>query len=70
MSDDPIVDEVRQARKCILEKYDNDFVKMSKHAMERQWVSGHRVVSPTPRKQISGVVPNIYPMSVNPETKK
>jgi len=45
MTDDPIVAEVRKARRAILESYDWDFVKMSRDIMRRQEQSGHRLVS-------------------------
>jgi hypothetical protein len=45
MSRDPLVDEVRKQRAEILQSYDWDFERMSRDVMQRQWQSGHRVVS-------------------------
>ncbi len=62
MKDDPIVAEVRQRRREILESYDGDFEKMSKDVMERQWKSGHKVVSRPKRKPQEGASPNAHPL--------
>ena len=45
MKTDAIVSEVRKQRQEMLESYGGDFEKMSRDAMKRQWLSGHRVVS-------------------------
>ncbi len=45
MTNDPIVDEVRQARKEILESYNGDYKAMLRDMMKKQWESGHKVVS-------------------------
>ncbi|RJP32413.1 MAG: hypothetical protein C4527_06145 [Candidatus Omnitrophota bacterium] len=63
MKDDPIVTEVRQRRREILESYDWDFEKMSKDVMVRQWQSGHKVVSRPKRKLQQGAAPNAHPLS-------
>jgi hypothetical protein len=61
MHDDPIVAEVRERRRDILESYDWDFEKMSRDVMKRQWQSGHDVVSRPKRKPQPGVAANAYP---------
>lgn len=60
MKDDPIVVEVRKNRRDILQSYDWDFEKMSRDVMQRQWESGHKVVSPKRREPQQGVAPNAY----------
>ena len=44
MADDPIVSEVRKARREILESYGWDCRKMLRDAMKRQKESGRKVV--------------------------
>ena len=44
MKTDPIVAEVRKARRDILAAFDGDFSKMSRDVMNRQERSGHPVV--------------------------
>lgn len=47
--DDPIVAEVRQARKEILESYGGDFEAMMRDVMKRQYESGREIVRAKPR---------------------
>lgn len=47
--DDPIVAEVRQARREILESYGGDFKAMMRDVMKRQYESGREVVKAKPR---------------------
>ena len=62
MTIDPLVKEVRDHRAAILESYGWDFEKMSHAAMQRQWKSGHNVVSRGPRQPEAGASPNAYPI--------
>ena len=62
MNDDPIVAEVRRARKEILESYDWNFAKMSRDVMKRQKESGHKVVILGKKPPHNGVAPNAYPL--------
>ncbi len=57
---DPIVAEVREQRMKILASYDWDFKKMSCDAMERQFKSGHEIVSFEKRNPQKGIAPNAY----------
>ncbi len=50
MNRDPIVDEVRKNRREILEAFGGDFSVMAKDAMTRQWKSGHKVVTRSPKR--------------------
>jgi hypothetical protein len=50
MNRDPIVDEVRKNRREILEAFGGDFAAMAKDAMNRQWQSGHKVVTRSPKR--------------------
>lgn len=50
MKRDPIVDEIRQIRRKILEAFGGDFAAMARDAMTRQWRSGYKVVSRAPKK--------------------
>jgi uncharacterized protein YuzE len=50
MNRDPIVDEVRKNRREILEAFGGDFSAMVKDAMIRQWKSGHKVVTRSPKR--------------------
>jgi hypothetical protein len=50
MNHDPIVDEVRKNRREILEAFGGDFAAMAKDAMSRQWQSGHKVVTRSPKR--------------------
>jgi hypothetical protein len=43
--DNPIVKEVREARRQILASYDWDYRSMMRDMMQRQWESGHKVVA-------------------------
>lgn len=54
MIDDPIVSEVRRARREILESYNWDFREMMRDMMKRQWQSGHQVVSPKKERKEQG----------------
>lgn len=45
MTNDPIIAEVRQARKEILESYNGDYKAMLRDMMKKQWESGHAVVN-------------------------
>lgn len=56
--DDPIVAEVRQARKEILDSYGGDFEAMMRDVMKRQYESGREIVKAKPRS---------VPTSRNPE---
>jgi hypothetical protein len=47
--DNPIVKEVREARRQILASYDWDYRSMMRDMMQRQWESGRRVVA-APKK--------------------
>lgn len=66
MLDDPIVAEVRKARREILESYGGDFEKMCRDVMERQKQYGSRVVSREKKVLQPGVAPNIYPFRKQP----
>jgi hypothetical protein len=50
MNRDPIVDEIRGIRREILEAFGGDFAAMARDAMARQWRSGHKVVTRSPKK--------------------
>jgi hypothetical protein len=50
MNRDPIVEEVRKNRREILEAFGGDFTAMAKDAMARQWQSGHKVVTRSPKR--------------------
>jgi hypothetical protein len=50
MNRDSIVDEVRKNRREILEAFGGDFSAMVKDAMIRQWKSGHKVVTRSPKR--------------------
>ena len=50
MNRDPIVEEVRKNRREILEAFGGDFTAMAKDAMTRQWHSGHKVVTRSPKR--------------------
>jgi len=58
MKNDPIVTEVRKHRAAILESFDWDFEKMANDVMDRQWRSGHKVVSRKKRKPEQGTEGN------------
>ncbi|PJB30230.1 hypothetical protein CO110_01585 [Candidatus Desantisbacteria bacterium CG_4_9_14_3_um_filter_40_11] len=45
MNDDPIVAEVRKARREILNSYGGDYHAMMRDMMKKQWNSGHKVIS-------------------------
>lgn len=45
----PIIDEVRRARKEILDSYNGDVVAMMQDMMKRQFESGHEVVRDVPK---------------------
>ena len=45
MTHDEIINEVRQARADILAEYGGDVHKMLRAMQEKQWTSGHPVVS-------------------------
>ena len=47
--DDPIVAEVRQARREILESYGGDFEAMMRDVMKRQYESGREIIKSKPR---------------------
>lgn len=51
--DDPIVAEVRQARKEILESYGGDFEAMMRDVMKRQYESGREILKAKPRSASS-----------------
>jgi len=50
MNRDPIVEEVRKNRREILKAFGGDFAAMAKDAMARQWQSGHKVVTRSPKR--------------------
>ncbi|MCK6486498.1 MAG: hypothetical protein HUU22_12575 [Phycisphaerae bacterium] len=60
MKDDPIVAEVRKARREILESYGWDYRKMLADAMKRQQESGRPVVSRRKEEPPQGVAPDVY----------
>lgn len=60
MTDDPIVAEVRKARREILESYGWDYRKMLQDAMKRQQESGRPVVSRGRREPQQGIAPDVY----------
>ncbi len=62
MTDDPIVSEVRKARREILESYNGDFHLMMKDMIIKQRKSGHKVVTLKKQDQIQGVERNAYPI--------
>lgn len=47
--DDPIVAEVRQARRAILESYDGDLEAMFRDITKRQYDSGREIIEAKPR---------------------
>jgi hypothetical protein len=53
--DNPIVKEVREARRQILASYDWDCRAMMQDMMQRQWESGRRVVA-APKENAGGVL--------------
>jgi len=58
MKTDAIVSEVRKQRQAVLETYGGDFEKMSRDAVKRRWLSGHRVVSrPARSAQLASTTP-------------
>jgi hypothetical protein len=50
MTQDPIVEEVRQVRKKIEADHGNDWEALTRHLIERQNASSAKVVSYPPRK--------------------
>ena len=46
LKDDPIVTEVRKARREILVSYQDDYRAMLRGMMKKQWESGHEVLNP------------------------
>lgn len=60
MTDDPIVSEVRKARREILESYGWDCRKMLEDAMKRQKESGRKVVRLDKKNPQQGVASNVY----------
>jgi len=62
MNEDHIVDEVRRARKELLESYDWDWEALMRDCMKRQWLTGHRVVAPGQKHPQPGAAPNAYPL--------
>ena len=60
MIDDLILKEVRDARESILASHDYNIESYFKEVMEKQWKSGHRIVTPKPRDPQQGVAPNAY----------
>ena len=50
MTNDPIVKEVREARRRILESYGNDYRAYLAALAERQKTHGERLVSRSPRR--------------------
>lgn len=63
---DPIVAEVREQRRKILESYDWDFRKMSRDAMKRQFEGGRNVVSFEKRIPQKDAAPNAYSLRGQP----
>lgn len=63
---DPIVAEIREHRMKILESHDWDFRKMSREVMERQFKSGHKVVSFGKRTPQQDAAPNAYALTGQP----
>ncbi len=47
---DPIVEEIHQIRKQIMEEHDNDLHKLFDHLRKNQALSGRTVVSHPPRQ--------------------
>ncbi len=62
MTDDPIVSEVRKARREILESYGWDCRKMLQDAMKRQAESGRKVVRLEKKTPQQGVAHKVYRM--------
>ena len=60
MTDDPIVSEVRKARREILESYGWDCRKMLQDAMKRQKESGRKVVRLEKKDPQQGVAFTVY----------
>ena len=58
---DPIVTEVREQRRKILESYDWDLRKMSEDVMKRQFEGGRNVVCIGKLLTPTGEAPNAYP---------
>ena len=62
MTDDPIVSEVRNSRREILESYDWDFRRMLEDMMTRQHQSDRRVVILENKEPQEGVADTVYPL--------
>ena len=60
MTDDPIVSEVREARREILESHGWDCRRMLQDAMKRQNESGRNVVRLGKKDPQEGVAPTVY----------
>lgn len=60
MTDDPIVSEVRKARREILESHGWDYGRMLQDAMKRQKESGRHVVRLEKRTPQEGVALEVY----------
>ena len=63
MMNDPIVTEVREQRRKILESYDWDLRKMSEDVMKRQFKTGRKVVSIGKIETPPGAAPNAHASS-------
>jgi len=60
MTDDPIVSEVRKAKREILESYGWDCRKMLQDAIKRQKESGRKVVQLEKKNPQQGVSSDVY----------
>ncbi len=61
MTDDPIISEVRKARKEILKSYNWNFEAMMRDMMKRQYQHGRRVISHKKKNPQQGIASNAYP---------
>jgi len=57
MHDNPIVKEVRKARREILESYGRDYRAMLRDMMAKQWKCGHKVITAKGRREESKHAP-------------
>ena len=60
MTDDPIVSEVRRARREILESFGWNCRKMLQDAMKRQKESGRQTVRLEKKTPRDGIAPRVY----------
>ena len=66
-SNDPVLQEIYEARAELLSEHDGDIRKYVESTMKRQWESGHKIISILPKNGSNAHVAEPTPLYPTPD---